>query len=106
MSRKDGKNAYYWLTIFLFFSLVLLFFSAYFTFWPKLEGLGYLSWQKKEELPRVVPLGSSIGILMQTDGAVVAGFSSVIDASGKPCFPGRDAGSEKIPEIKTRRKRK
>lgn len=92
MSRKDGKNAYYWLTIFLFFSLVLLFFSAYFTFWPKLEGLGYLPWQEREELPRVVPLGSSIGILMQTEGAVVAGFSSVIDASGKPCFPGRDAG--------------
>jgi stage IV sporulation protein B len=41
---------------------------------------------------RLVPGGQSIGILLQTNGAMVVGFSPVITSGGNAAFPARDAG--------------
>jgi stage IV sporulation protein B len=41
---------------------------------------------------RLVPGGQSIGILLQTNGAMVVGFSPVVGSDGNVVFPARDAG--------------
>lgn len=41
---------------------------------------------------KVVPAGSSVGVLLQTKGAIVIGFSSIIDSKGRLHYPGREVG--------------
>lgn len=41
---------------------------------------------------KVIPVGSSIGVLFHTDGVIVVGFSSIIDSYGRLHYPGREVG--------------
>lgn len=50
-----------------------------------------ISVQKQEDI-YVIPGGHAIGILLQTDGVTVVGFSPVIDANGKAVYPAKDCG--------------
>jgi stage IV sporulation protein B len=43
---------------------------------------------------RLIPGGQSIGILLRTQGAMVVGFSPVIEEDGQIVFPAKDAGME------------
>ena len=47
-----------------------------------------------EQNPRLMVGGQSIGILLQTDGAIVVGFSPIIMEDGEALYPAKDAGLE------------
>lgn len=41
---------------------------------------------------KVIPAGSSIGILLRSEGVIVVGFSSVVDSYGRLHYPAREIG--------------
>lgn len=48
----------------------------------------------QEQFPRLMVGGQSIGILLQTDGVTVVGFSPIVSENGEALYPAKEAGIE------------
>lgn len=60
----------------------------------KLLGIVPLKKVRVNVLPptKVIPAGSSIGVLLRAEGVIVVGFSSVVDSHGRLHYPAREIG--------------